>query len=553
MCRSMKSNNKFISKTKQLVLDKQKVLIIIFIAIISSGFLALSRASGFSISKEVETGTLANCAKKQSDITASGGEHVTFGCPNQNELVIITPDSEFTALKTAVKSGNKKIYWDHLKSKGYVSDPRPIHIPDWSKNLTYTTYEGAFTFNPITFKAIDHTNSQSAGAQGIYMTNVGLNAYSTALRWRLDDDQANGDHAVNLIKSWVNNFQYSLTQSNGIDGRDNQVKLGSGWFVASLTKALEVIWDHPNFSEQDKQKTADWLWKAFLKEDATLEESDFEVLGGRIAGWNGRTLWLQARLNAGLVMKATGHSQADAVINDTINKVNEILPEILYYGKKPWHEVLGQPWPEQPYRSVNPNYGLFQDPQKVKKYWFFIDSAPNPPPFFVGQTQETGRDMGHNQLGTGAISEFFRTMRLNGYGDKFSSQELGDILLGLGERHAKFYNETLDEFWSGGHSSLNDLSYTWQPSEWNTLKLSTQDRGMSDAVSYEVGGSSADHGWEFLRTELKRAGYSTPQLDKLTKRLRGVSPRNSNNAAGYSAVTTANNQSWEPLFAPDYQ
>ena len=485
MWRVNKDSSKKLSKFAKWAKRRQKLLVVIVIAVIGTSLLLISQASTGTLAVEPETGTVSSCASKQSNSSASGGEYVKFGCPvAQNDLVIITPDSEFTALKTAVKNGGKKAYWDHLKSKGYIAEPRPVHIPDWSQNMTYYIGDTPYSFDSKSFKADGHPSSSSATAQSIFMSNVALNAYSTALRWRLDDDQANGDHAINLINSWVDNFQDTETHTGPNDGRDNQVRLGSGWFLASFTKAVEVMWDHPNFTTARKQKTADWLWKVFLKEDPKMHEDNSETLGQLSAGWNGRTLFLQARLNAGLVMKAANHPQGEAVVDDTIDSIDDVLPEILYYGKQPWHEVLGQPWPEQPYRSISPVYDNFHTASQTQGYWQFLAGTPSPPPFFVGQTQETGRDVGHIQLGMGSVSEMLRSLRLNGYVNKYSPQEIGDVMLGLGERHAKFYNEALDESWRRGYSKPSLLDRIWEPTEWASLKLKP----------FVIEGDAADHG-----------------------------------------------------------
>lgn len=111
-----------------------------------------------------------------------------------------------------------------------------------------------------------------------------MNAYTCGLRWYFDtslEATACGDYAVNYLDSWASNFQYAQCRASGIDGRENQVKLNSGWYVATLTKAVEVIWDHPSFTAEKKQKVADFLWRAFLLNDAELSEADVEVLGSR--------------------------------------------------------------------------------------------------------------------------------------------------------------------------------------------------------------------------------------------------------------------------------
>lgn len=528
-------------------LKSKPTYIVTGIAVVGFMLLSIGSAATSFVSKEAEDGAVAGCAQNVNDSSASSGQYVVFGCQvTPGQLVIISPDSELDTIKQAVKNGGKKQYWDYIKSKGYIADPRAVHIPDWSQDVTYGISCGTYTFNPTTYKSTDHPNACSADAQGRYMHNAALNAYTTALRWRFDDDQANGDHALTLINSWVDNFESVVPNiRQNTDNRDNQLRLNSAWFVASFTKAVEIMWDHPNFTLERKQQTADWLWRNFLQEDPIMHEDNTEVLGQQQAGWNGRTGNLLARLNSGLVMKAAGHPSGEEVVNQTIVAINDVLPEILYYGKEPWHEALGQPWPKQPYRKLSPTYAGFNTPSNLKDYWFFTASSSSPPPFFVGQTQETGRDVAHNQLGVGAVAEMLRSLRLNGYDDMFSSSKIGDVLREMGEQHAAYYNETLDEFWDGGYSSLDSIKNgVWEPSGWNQFKFKVQ---------FCVCGEGADHGWEYLRTELKRAGYTTPQLDRLTTRLRGVGPQTSNNAAGYVPLRTANNQAWEPLFAPDYQ
>lgn len=529
------------------------VLAFIFIGTL---VLAFSRAATptASIEAENQNASLSCASRTSSDITASGGGAVKFGCNTvTNDLVIVSPKNELDAVKQAVTTGNKKAYWDYIKTQKAAraggGSTTPLIPTDWTsvKWIHFTGTE--YTFDPRTFYAENHTNQASVDTKGSFMLSGAINAYTCGLRWYFDvsaEATACGDYAVNYLDSWATNFQYARSRSS-IDIRDNQVKLNSGWYLANLTKAAEVLWNHPSFTTEKKQKFADWLWTAFLNEDAEMNEVSSEVLGVSGAGWNGRTLMMQARLNAALVMKAAGHQSGQVVIDDIQSKVDLYLPEILYYGKQPWHEVLGQPWPNQAYRHLSTNYAGNNTATGTRDYWFFAPSSVLPPPFFVGQTQETGRDVGHQQNGIGSISEVFRALRLNGYQDRYIQNDLGSILLQMGERHAKIYNEALDEFWGGGYATVDSLTCTWLPSEWTTLQLSTKSTSCPE-ISFKIGGASADFGWEYLRNELKLKGYSTPELDRLTSRLRGTGTKSSTNAAGVGYVRTTNHQAWEPLF-----
>lgn len=543
-------------KKKLGVLLKNKraqYVLVLMIAIIGTYFMATSRAATPSASVEPEAGTLAGVTKI-TDSSASGGEAVQFGGSSSGGLVIISPKSEISQLRQAVTTGNKKAYWEYVKGRPGTR-VNTASIPNWSNTVTVTYNNASYTFNPKTFSSVDHASSDSVNAQGTFMLGAATNAYGCALEWALEDNQECGTHAINIIDSWATNFQYARCRTSGVDGRENQVKLFSEWFVPMYTKAIELVWDHPGFTADKKTRAATMLWKGFMLESANMQESDGEVLGHRSVGWNGRMASIGARMNIGLVMKAAGHQSGTAVIDDTIAKLDLILPEVLYYGKAPWHEVLGQPYPEQAYRAVSPTYGGYHTLATTRSYWYFSTNSSTPPPFFIGQTQESGRDIGHTQMGTASLSEALRAMRLNGYGDRFTAGSMGNILQQLGERHAKFYNETLDRFWQGGYANPNSMNCVWQPSEWVSLQLSAGrdcPAGVGE-VSFKVGGASSDHGWEFLRTELKRTGYSTPQMDRMVTRLRGTGTRGTNNAAGFGIVDTANHIAWEPLFAPDYQ
>lgn len=529
------------------------VLAFIFIGTL---VIAFSRAATPTASIEAEnvTNTVAGCASKNIGVAnASAGGAVKFGCSIDNELVIISPKVELDSVKQAVTTGNKKAYWDYVKTQKAARAGGGSAVPliplDWS-SVKWVHFTGTeYTFDARTLFAENHPNQASVDTQGNFMITGALNAYTCGLRWYFDvsaEATACGDYAVNYLDSWATNFRSARSRSS-IDIRDNQVKLNSGWYLANITKAAEVLWDHPAFTIEKKQKLADWLWTAFLNEDAEMNEVSSEVLGVSGAGWNGRTLMMQARLNSGLVMKAAGRQSGQTVIDDIQSKIDLYLPEILYYGKQPWHEALGQPWPNQAYRHLSTNYAGNNTATGTRDYWFFSPSSALPPPFFVGQTQETGRDVGHQQNGIGSISEVFRALRLNGYQDRFIQNDLGSILLQMGERHAKIYNEALDEFWGGGYASVDSLTCNWLPSEWNSLQLSTKSSSCPE-ISFKIGGGSADFGWEFLRSELKLKGYSTPQLDRLTARLRGTGTRTSTNAAGVGIVRTSNHQAWEPLF-----
>lgn len=495
------------------------------------------------------------------DTTASGGSAIKFGTQTQiSGLVLITPKSELVQIKQAVKSGNKKAYWEYIKGRP-ATRVETQYTPNWSANVSFKNK----SFDPKRFVSTDNADRAYVDAQGEFMINASQNAYGCALRWYLEDDQACGQHALNILDQWSSNLTLIYCRPSGIDVRENQVKLWSEWSVPMFTKAAEIMWDNPSFTPAMKTKFSDWLWNVYLLKNASLQESDGEILGSSAIGWNGRMSSIQSRLFAGLVMKATGHAEGINVINDSIAKLDSRLPETLYYGKAPWHEELGQPFPKQPYRFKSLTYSGWNTTAGMRSYWQ-LKSGATVPPYFVGQTQESGRDVGHTQMGAGSLSETLRAIRLNGYGDRFAKTDLGDILLQLGERHAKNYNEALDSYWAspatykyGTVTSIEGLSCGWMPSGWGTNEVnpvatpSSCPAGSPSTVTFKVSGTSADHGWEFLRTELKRSGYSTPQLDRVTSRLRGTGLRGSTSAAGFMTVDMANQTAWEPLLAPDYQ
>lgn len=476
---------------------------------------------------------------------------VNAATPN---LTIYNTSTELSQLKTDVtKAGYKQSYWTYVKNRPIASATPSYQAPlipaNWSQSSTWTYFDGVtkYSFNPKVMRAVDHPNDDSVDTQGNYMITGATNAYTCGLRWYVDGNTACGNTAVNYIDAWSTNFQYAQSRDQ-VDIRDNQVKLNSGWYVIMMTRAAETVWNHPNFTTEKKQKFANWLWTAFLNQDPTLNEVSSEVLGGGGVGWNGRTLWMQARLSSGLVMKATGHTSGETVISDIRTKINLYLPEILYYGKAPWHESLGSPWPNQAYLHLSSNYGGLNTNTGTRNYWFFNSNSTLPPRFFVGQSQETGRDLGHHQMGAGSVVEMLKALRINGYGDRFVSGDLGSIMHQMGERHAKFYNEALDQYWKNpaGYGTLEGLSGKWMPSEWANLQLS---KDKNTITSFKVGGSSADAGWEVLREELKLKGYSTPQMDRLTARLRGHGgTRTSTYGAGFKFVQTANHLAWDPLF-----
>jgi hypothetical protein len=475
-------------------------------------------------------------------------------------LVVSSPLSEFTQIKASLSAGNRKTYWQNIRT----STPFQVNatsIPNWAANVTWN----GVTFDPKRFVSIELPNQAAVDAQGAFIMTAAQNAYGCALRWFFDNHSACGTHALSILDSWSQNFDYVYCRPSGIDIRENQIKLWSGWAVPVFIQAAEALWNHPSFTAQKKEQFAAWLWRVFLLETPVLAESGGEILGMRFVSWNGRASSLQARLYAGLTMKAVAHARADEVVNDTIAKLGNRLPEMLYLGKAPWHEVLLSPWPKQPYRHVGPTYGNFHTTAEVKSYWHFDASAPTPPPFFIGMTAETGRDMGHTQMGMDAIAKALRAMRLNGYTDRYVQSDLGNVMLQLGERHARHYNEGLDAYWANPSAfnyptqpSIEALSCGFNPSGWSALSIERQNRPSScppsapTTTTFKVGGLSVDHGWEFLRMELKLKGLATPQLDRLVARLRGVGARSSSNVAGFKVVGTANSMNWEPLLATDY-
>lgn len=542
--------SKFIGHTSK---NQQRILGICLVGIVGLALLLSTSAAIYTSDVEPESGTATGLAQAAGDLGASDNAAVFFGTLERPELMIYNTKSELTQLKTAIStSGYKQSYWNYVKARS-IAQPNPglsgpLIPADWNQNVSWPYFNGTqYSFNPKRLQAIDHPNDDSVDTQGNYMIQGATNAYTCGLRWYIDGDTACGNVAVNYIDAWSANFEYARSRSQ-IDVRDNQVKLNSGWYVVMLTRAAEVVWDHPNFTLAKKQQFANWLWKAFLNQDAIIDEVSSEVFGMSGAGWNGRTLVMQARLNSGIIMRAAGYSSGNAVINDIRNKINLYLPEILYYGKAPWHETLGQPWPNQGFRHLDADYTGLGTATGTRNYWFFKSNSTLPPPFFVGQSQETGRDMGHHQMGASAVAEMLRTLRINGLEDRYVNSDLGNIMLQMGERHAKFYNQALDEFWNNRakYSSIESLTGAWVPPEWTTLQLS---KDKNTTTSFKVGGASADYGWEILRKELKAKNYSTPELDRLTGRLRGHGgTRNSTYGAGFQFIQTANHLAWDPLF-----
>ncbi len=543
----MSSNGIKPSTPKKKRTPKARHIGILLVAIFGVIFLSYSRAATPALSVEPEDGNQVGGVIPITGSTMSGDGGIQFGSQSPG-LVIVSPQSELNQVKQAVTTGNKKAYWEYIKGRPYTRvDTGNL----WVASKT-TTYGGkTYTFNMSKFRSIDHPDSTSVNAQGNIMLVASQNAYGCALEWNIGGgDQACGDQAVNILDSWAQGLNEVYCRPSGIDGRENQIKLYSEWSVPNFAKAAELVWNHPSFTQEKKTRVANWMWTAFLLQNSQLKETSGEVLGHSGAGWNGRVSSLQSRLDAGLVMKAAGHAEGENVINDIKNKLDSVLPSILYYGKAPWHSSLDQPWPTQP-----PGVAGATTTAGIASYWQFTTGSAIPPQFFIGQTQETGRDVGHTQMGMASLTEVLRSLRLNGYADRFAPNDLGNILLEMGEQHAKVYNEALDKYWAGGYATLDNLSCNWQPSEWNNRQLSakTDCPAGAGAVSFKMGGNSSDHGWEYLRTELKNRNYPTPELDRLVFRLRGTGTRSTNNVAGYGVVDFGNQLSWEPLFAPDYQ
>ncbi|MBK7864780.1 MAG: hypothetical protein IPJ65_40500 [Archangiaceae bacterium] len=454
-------------------------------------------------------------------------------------LVVSSPLSELAQIKSALASGPRKAYWDDLKGDSQFK-VNTASIPNWSGTVTFN----GVTFDPKRFVSTELPDQAAVDAEGSFIMTTAQNAYGCALRWYFDGDAACGTHALTILDAWSANFAVASCRPSGIDIRENQIKLWSGWSVPAFIQAAELLWEHPGFTAAKKAQFADWLWRVFLLQTPVLAESDGEILGMRFAGWNGRASSWQSRLWVGLVMKAASHARADEVLSDIVLKLADRMPEILYYGKAPWHEVLGQPWPKQPYRHVGPTYGNFHQPGPLETYWHFAATGSTPPAYFVGMGSETGRDLGHTQMGVDALAKALRAMRLNGLGDRYVASDLGSVMLQLGERHARFYNEALDAYWAnpsafqfGGAPSIEGLSCGFSPSGWPSgiapfAKSSSCPASAPAQVTFKIGGGSADHGWEYLRMELKAKAFATPELDRLTHRLRGVGTRSTSNVAG---------------------
>jgi hypothetical protein len=375
-----------------------------------------------------------------------------------------------------------------------------------------------------------------------------------------------GAQAIAILSQWSQHFNQvtPLASRNIWDIRGNQSRLYAGWSIPNFTKDASLLWDDPAFTPAMKTQFSSWLWNTWLMQHAVLTEDVHDpgvVLGQN--SWNGRDTAYQVRIFAGLTMKAAGNPNGELVINDTIAKIASRLPEDLYYGTAPWHQVIGSPWPVQPL-SYQGSYYTSTDHMRI---WWKIDNTLARPftTNMIGITVETGRDIGHQQLGTASLAEAFTALRINGYGDQFSSARLGSVLLQLGEKEAKVYNEALDAYWSSpgsyvlsGASTVDGTSCGWTPSEWPSYHFvpvtkSTKCPTSGPAtVTFNMGGSAADNGWEFLRSGLKLDGYATPQMDRLVARLRGAGSPNVTHVAGHGVVGLANSAGWDPLFALDY-
>jgi hypothetical protein len=406
--------------------------------------IAVSHAAIQPIGFEPEGGTLAGGATKVSNSAASGGEGVMFkGAASSTGLYLVASQADLDAIKPQLTSGQKAAYWSNIVGS-YATKIKPEFTPDWSTNVTYS----GSTFNPTVFRA-DDLDATSVNSEGAFILASSQNAYGCAVKWYFAGDQACGTQAISILTQWSQHFTNvtPLASGNLWDIRGNQIRLYASWSVPNFTKAASLLWNDSAFTPGMKTQFSNWLWNTWLMQHATLTEdvhAPGEVLGQN--SWNGRDSAYQARIFSGLTMKAAGNPNGDLVIQDTIAKMQARLPEDLYMGTAPWHQVLGSPWPVEPF-SYQGSY--YASAQNVRSWWKIDTTLASPfTSNMIGITVETGRDIGHQQLGTASLAEAFTAMRNNGYGDWFASNKYGAVLLPLGEKEAQAYNEALDAYWA---------------------------------------------------------------------------------------------------------
>lgn len=481
-----------------------------------------------------------------------------------SEPDILMTSTEFSDLGTALNAGGAvETYWNAVRgfdgwnastggSTGALKPPA-----DWDADITYfDKFTASRTFsNPRTIITADPANTEmETSAKQRWLYDVGMHILANSLWWLQDNTAAiGGVNRGEAAVEWLDQLSFYITEitsrSSGETTMDGDLKLMTNWFMSNAYLATMILWDHTDLNGTGlstkplKIQLHDWIWEVWLKSQTTHRCVGGDNFGQNFGGWNGWLGSIKAQYWSGLMMKRLAVDQGlsgtlgDTVAQDALWRLDNALPSWIWYGATgmtrdgfPYtHVPLGTGWPQMPF-TVDGIYttdwgGSTSSSSGMLSRW--IASPGLPPHWWVGQTQESGRDYMHTSIGFSDLAEISRTRRLNGDINMMANGDMGVAIRQGLETHAQDLNALLSGAWGAGQQANLD-GYSFVPPRW-----SGGDYGLSWSLGGGSGGGvAAANAYEFARLE-SLAVASSAELNLLVVRGRGTgTPSSSVNAWG---------------------
>ncbi|MDE6339754.1 MAG: alginate lyase family protein [Muribaculaceae bacterium] len=322
-------------------------------------------------------------------------------------------------------------------------------------------------------------------------------AYQLSLLYKLEDNTAAADKAIEIMVAWANENEGVLRNSKGeiIDPNEKLILFQP----YQLAIAAELLRDYDGWGDSEEfRRVAQWLEGAFYQMAHDQLDDQNKTEGGHY--------WFNWDLAAMTSILAIG------VLNDNQDYINEA---IMYYK------------------------GIGGGPGNIFKGVPFVHDDPDSDEL-IGQGNECGRDQGHNTLCAAVLGVFCQMGMALGedlfaYGN-YRALAYAEYVAKYNLAKSDLYPDTMKNF-TGMQVGASDSDFEYAHSSFPFTEYTYGDKGTMTQPS-EDGRGSVRPGWDIWAGYANSNGQSAIYCNKFAERMRpdGGGGHYSPNSGGFDQL-----------------
>jgi len=320
---------------------------------------------------------------------------------------------------------------DFDRVKTLLTAKDPVIVQAYNRLITNDYSQSTVTTYPV-----ETVVRGGSGENYMNAARGGAMAYQNALRWKISDNAANAEKAIQILNAWA-------TTCKGVTGDTNQ-SLASGLYGYAFANAAELMRDYEGWRPADFQRFKRWMLTVWYPRC-------IDFLRRRHDTWSQGTpghYWSNWGLCNTLTVMSIG------ILCDDVFIYNQGLS---YYK----HDQVGNYTGNQ--TSPLDNHGLTEFLGNLVPA---INADARSPYGYIGQMQESGRDQGHALMALGLAVDICQT----GWNQGDDLYSFMDNRLAAGIEYLAAYNSGVDnlpwvDYWY--HDVRTSYANSWKMTENN--------------------------------------------------------------------------------------